>query len=105
APISFTCAYLKSKGIDMEHYKDYWCSKESQVYQFIGSDNIYFYGVAEMAMFMALKKGEITSDPEDGEMQLPIHVANNHILFLDKKASSSGSIKPPKAAHLLNYYT
>ena len=37
APISFTCAYLKSKGIDMEHYKDYWCSKDSQVYQFIGS--------------------------------------------------------------------
>lgn len=105
APISFTCAYLKSKGIDMERYKDYWCSKDSQVYQFIGSDNIYFYGVAEMAMFMALKKGEITSDPEDGEMQLPILVANNHILFLDKKASSSGSIKPPMAADLLNYYT
>lgn len=40
----------------MEHYKDYWCSKDSQVYQFIGSDNIYFYGVAEMAMFMALKR-------------------------------------------------
>ncbi|MFR4022993.1 MAG: class I tRNA ligase family protein [[Eubacterium] siraeum] len=86
----------------MEHYKDYWCSKDSQVYQFIGSDNIYFYGVAEMAMFMALKEGEITSDPEDGEMQLPILVANNHILFLDKKASSSGSIKPPMAADLLN---
>ena len=58
-----------------------------------------------MAMFMALKKGEITSDPEDGEMQLPILVANNHILFLDKKASSSGSIKPPMAADLLNYCT
>jgi len=28
------------------------CSEEAQVYQFIGEDNIYFYGPAEMAMFM-----------------------------------------------------
>ena len=27
------------------------------------------------------------------------------ILFLDKKASSSGSVKPPMAADLLQYYT
>lgn len=105
APISFTCAYLKSQGRDMSEWKDYWCSKDAQVYQFIGSDNIYFYGVAEMAMFMALQKGEITADPPEGELQLPILVANNHILFLDKKASSSGDIKPPMAADLLNYYT
>ncbi|MBQ4310260.1 MAG: methionine--tRNA ligase, partial [Oscillospiraceae bacterium] len=32
-------------------------------------------------------------------------VANHHILFLDKKASSSGSIKPPMAAELLDFYT
>ena len=105
APISFTCAYLKSIGHDMSEWKDYWCSKDAQVYQFIGSDNIYFYGVAEMAMFMALVKGEITSDPQEGELQLPILVANNHILFLDKKASSSGAVKPPMAADLLSYYT
>lgn len=105
APVSFTCTYLKQQGRDMSEWKDYWCSENSQVYQFIGSDNIYFYGVAEMAMFMALVNGEITSEPADGEMQLPILVANNHILFLDKKASSSGDIKPPMAADLLNYYT
>ena len=105
APVSFTRAYLNSQGRSEEEWKDYWCSKDAQVYQFIGSDNIYFYGVAEMAMFMALNKGEIVSDPPQGEMQLPILVANNHILFLDKKASSSGKIKPPMAADLLNYYT
>lgn len=106
APISFTASVLKDRGRDMKEVLDFWCSKDAQVYQFIGADNIYFYGVAEMAMFMALQgKDGIVSDPADGEMQLPILCANNHILFLDKKASSSGSVKPPMAADLLDYYT
>lgn len=106
APISFTASVLKDRGRDMKEVLDFWCSKDAQVYQFIGADNIYFYGVAEMAMFMALQGKEgIVSDPADGEMQLPILCANNHILFLDKKASSSGSVKPPMASDLLDYYT
>ncbi len=106
APISFTQAYLESIGRDREEWKDFWCSKDAQVYQFIGQDNIYFYGVAEMAMFMALQKGDkLSCTPDEGEMQLPVLVANHHILFLDKKASSSGSVKPPMAAELLEYYT
>lgn len=106
APISFTASVLKDRGRDMKEVTDFWCSKDAQVYQFIGADNIYFYGVAEMAMFMALQGKEgIVSDPADGDMQLPVLCANNHILFLDKKASSSGSVKPPMAADLLNYYT
>ncbi|MBO6230546.1 MAG: class I tRNA ligase family protein [Ruminiclostridium sp.] len=106
APISFTKAALERKGRSMDEWRDFWCSKDAQVYQFIGADNIYFYGVAEMGMFMALqgKDGNV-SDPPDGEMQLPILCANNHILFLDKKASSSGDIKPPMADELLDYYT
>lgn len=105
APISFTQAALEKQGRDPEEWRSFWCSKDAQVYQFIGADNIYFYGVAEMAMFMALQKGENTACPPDGEMQLPILCANNHILFLNKKASSSGDVKPPMAADLLNYYT
>lgn len=106
APISFTQAYLESIGHDTDEWKKYWCSKDAQVYQFIGQDNIYFYGVAEMAMFMALQGREnLSCDPAEGELQLPILVANHHILFLDKKASSSGAVKPPMAAELLNYYT
>lgn len=105
APISFTQAALEQKGRSMDEWKDFWCSKDAKVYQFIGADNIYFYGVAEMAMFMGLQEGENTTDPADGEMQLPILCANNHILFLDKKASSSGAVKPPMAADLLDYYT
>lgn len=106
APISFTQAYLESKGESTEEWKKYWCSKDAQVYQFIGQDNIYFYGVAEMAMFMALQgKDNLSCSPAEGELQLPVLVANHHILFLDKKASSSGAVKPPMAAELLDYYT
>ncbi len=106
APISFTRTYLKQQGKDSEEWKKYWCSKDAKVYQFIGQDNIYFYGIAEMVMFMAAQgKGNLTSHPEDGQLTLPTLVANNHILFLNKKASSSGAVKPPMAAELFDYYT
>ena len=106
APISFTQTYLEQQGRSRDEWRDYWCSKDSTVYQFIGQDNIYFYGVAEPAMWMAQQQAdEKSADPEDGELQLPVIVANHHILFLDKKASSSGAVKPPMADDLLNYYT
>lgn len=108
APISFTEAYLESVGKPREDWKKYWCSRDAKVYQFIGQDNIYFYGIAEPAMWMALQNSDVSSlsaDPADGDLQMPVLVANHHILFLDKKASSSGSIKPPMAAELLDFYT
>lgn len=106
APISFTVAYLESIGEDKAKWRDYWCSKDAKIYQFIGQDNIYFYGIAQPAMFCALQgKDNITPDVPDGELQMSDLVANHHILFLDKKASSSGSVKPPMAEDLLNYYT
>lgn len=90
----------------MEEYKDYWCSKDAEVFQFIGQDNIYFYGIAQQAMFMALQgKDNLSITPEEGQMTLSTLAANYHILFLDKKASSSGAVKPPMAADLLDYYT
>lgn len=106
APISFTRTYLKQQGKDSDEWKKYWCSKDAKVYQFIGQDNIYFYGIAEMVMFMAAQgNGNLTAHPEDGQLTLPTLVANNHILFLNKKASSSGAVKPPMAAELFDYYT
>jgi methionyl-tRNA synthetase len=104
APISFTKAYLETTGKDQEDWKKWWCSTDANVYQFIGEDNIYFYGIAEMAMFMALQKNAPKFKPMDG-LILPHLIANNHVLFLDKKASSSGAVKPPMASELLNYYT
>ena len=44
---------------------------------------------------MRLDWGLITDTP----------VANYHILFMNKKASSSGAIKPPMAEELLEFYT
>ncbi len=106
APISFTQTYLEQEGRNRDEWKDYWCSKDATVYQFIGQDNIYFYGIAEPAIWMALQEAENkTAAPDDGELQMPIIVANHHILFLDKKASSSGQVKPPMADDLLDHYT
>lgn len=105
APISFTKTYLMEHGEAEDAWKDWWNSKDSMVYQFIGEDNIYFYGIAEMGVFMALQDDDSKITPDDGQLQLPHLIANNHILFLDKKASSSSDIKPPMAKELLSYYT
>ena len=104
APISFTKAYLEEKGLKENEWKNWWLDKDSKVYQFMGEDNIYFYGIAEMAMFARI----LLDDKENKDatkLNLPELVANNHVLFLDKKASSSSSIKPPMAKDLLEYYT
>lgn len=106
APISFTKTLFNRQGKDKDEWKKYWCDKDAMVYQFIGQDNIYFYGVAQMPLWMGQQGlSDLTIHPKDGDLQLTTLVANHHILFLDKKASSSGEIKPPMAADLLNYYT
>lgn len=105
APISFTKTYFKRKGESDERWKDFWCDPEAEVFQFIGQDNIYFYGVAQMPMFMAQNGHELKTEYPKGDLQLTTLVPNHHILFLDKKASSSGAIKPPMAEDLLSMYT
>jgi methionyl-tRNA synthetase len=105
APISFTMAWLEKNGADSDRWKDWWCSKDAGVYQFMGVDNVYFYGPAEMAMFMGYNSPTPGTERADGELQLPVLVVNNHLLFLNKKASSSGEIKPPTALALLEHYT
>ena len=49
-------------------------------------------------------KDGISSKPADGQLKMPTLVANNHILFLNKKASSSGAVKPPMAEELFEHY-
>jgi methionyl-tRNA synthetase len=104
APISFARTYLESIGKDQDAWKEWFNSKDSKVYQFIGEDNIYFYGIAEMGMFLALldkNKEELNFE----NINLPHLIPNNHVLFMDKKASSSSEIKPPMAHELLDHYT
>ena len=57
-------------------------------------------------MWMAQQSSQTKSaQVPEGELTMPVIVANHHILFLDKKASSSGAVKPPMADDLLRYYT
>ncbi len=106
APISFTRTYLESAtNVPSKDWKDWWCNKDSQVYQFLGEDNMYFYGPAEMAMFLAMQGNNPSLDIIDGNIRLPKLIVNKHILFMDKKASSSSEIKPPMAHELLPFYT
>ncbi len=98
APISFTQAALAGAPegrYSSANWRDWWCSDDARVYQFIGQDNIYFYCVAQPALWEAL----------GWDLAQDIPVANYHILFMNKKASSSGAIKPPMAAELLERYT
>lgn len=99
APISFTRAYLESVGKSAEEWKNWWCDDDAKVYQFIGEDNIYFYALAEGALFEALNF--------DGswKIKMPTIVPNKHILFFNSKASSSGKVKPPMAQELLKHYS
>lgn len=107
APISFTRAYLEDvKGCSDDEWRNYWCSRDGRVYQFIGQDNIYFYGVAQTAMWSALQTGHAPrAEADAGELQQSTLIANYHVLFMNKKASSSGAIKPPMAIELLDHYT
>lgn len=105
APISFSFHCGKTGKAHPANWEDWWCAKDAAVIQFIGEDNVYFYGPAEMAMFLGLQGKEPVFPPPEGTMQLPALVVNKHVQFLNKKISSSGPIKPPAATELLNHYT
>lgn len=108
APISFTQAYLQAQKQSQspDAWKRWWASKDACVYQFIGEDNIYFYAVAQTGLFLALQHApEKAALPKDGELQLTTIVPNRHVLYMNRKASSSGTQKPPKAHELLDHYT
>ncbi len=106
APISFTIAANDQLGLDANSWEDFWCDPDAQVYQFIGQDNLYFYGVAQPALWHALLPGGVFShDAVERPMRQTMLIANHHVLLGNKKASSSSDIKPPSADELLEHYT
>ncbi|WP_297036852.1 class I tRNA ligase family protein, partial [uncultured Enorma sp.] len=101
APISFTRTALaeaeragKGERYASLDWHDWWCSEDAPAYQFIGQDNIYFYGIAQTALWAAL----------GCNMQQSTLVANYHVLYMGKKASSSSKTPPPPASELLEHY-
>jgi methionyl-tRNA synthetase len=115
---------MRNAGEGLATWEDFWCADDAEVYQFIGQDNIYFYCVAQAAMWEALSRKADSAKSPIGPRQLgqpvsyeagddaslrPLRqskvVANHHLQFLGKKASSSGEIRPPMADELLDYYT
>ena len=105
APISFTAAHLARTGRDRNSWRDWWCTPDAEIYQFIGEDNLFFYGIAQPALWLGMQGPEFHSDVPEGQLRMTHLVANRHLLFLDKKASSSGAVKPPMARALLDHYT
>lgn len=105
APISITKAYLKSIGKPDNEWEKFWKSADSEIYQIIGEDNLSFYGPAQQSMWLHMQSKNVSYPPKDKDFQLTHLVPIKHLLFLNKKASSSGAIKPPMARDLLDYYT
>jgi len=71
----------------------------------LGEDNIYFYGPAQHAMWLATQDSKPSVDVPEGNLQISNLIVNKHSLFMGNKASSSGQIKPPMANELLDHYT
>ena len=106
APISFTMACNDLRGLPADSWQDFWCADDAEIYQFIGQDNLYFYGVAQPAMWEALNpQGLRRGDGPAKPLKQSRLIANYHVLFGKVKASSSGAVKPPSADELLNHYT
>ncbi|MCL2372070.1 MAG: class I tRNA ligase family protein [Defluviitaleaceae bacterium] len=100
APLSFVQTYLDLNRPG-ESWDDWWFGDDSQVYQFIGEDNIYFYDIAGMGLFMALNEAA----GRDRLANLPVVIPSRHLFFGNSKAASSGKLRAPAADELLQYYT
>ncbi len=108
APISFTCALMAERenaNIPHANWADFWCGDTACVYQFIGQDNLYFYGVVQPALWEALNPTGLEYQGSGGSLRQTKLIANHHLLFGKKKASSSGDVKPPTGEELLDHYT
>lgn len=88
APISFSKLALKSKGLDPESYKDYWCDPEAKVYQFLGQDNVYFYVLMQAALWLGSQADPFRM-PNKGELQLTDIFGNFHLQINNEKMSKS----------------
>lgn len=88
APISFSRLALKKQGKDPESFKEYWCDPDSKVYQFLGTDNVFFYVLMQGAMWFGVQADPLRQ-PVDGEYQLTEIFSNFHLQIEGDKMSKS----------------
>ncbi len=105
APISFCRTYLENKGYGKDEWKKYWCSDDSEVYQFIGEDNLYFYGPAQQAMWLYTQGLSPKLHAPEGYLHISRIVPIKTLLLQGLKAGSSGTVRAPLADEILQYYT
>lgn len=105
APISFSRTYLKKQGKPDDEWKKFWCSDDSEIYQFIGEDNLYFYALAQQAMWLYTQGQNPKIDVPEGNLHLSKIVPIKTLLLHGVKAGSSGSVRAPLADEILQYYT
>ena len=105
APISFLRTYLKSYPNKANDWRDWWCSNDAEVYQFLAEDNMYFYGPPQEAMFLSTQGENPSVEYRDGDLKMTNLIVNKHSLLLGVKASSSGAVRAPLGRELLEHYT
>ncbi len=105
APISFCRTYLESKGFNEDEWKKYWCSDDSEIYQFIGEDNLYFYGPAQQAIWLYTQGISPKLHAPEGQLHVSKLVPIKTLLLQGLKAGSSGTVRAPLADEILQYYT
>jgi len=66
---------------------------------------MYFYGPVQHAMWLCTQGKNPDINVPNGYLNMSHLIVNKHSLFLGNKASSSGSVKPPKPDELLKHYT
>lgn len=88
APINFTKVALKQKGLDPQTYNDFWCDPDSNVYQFIGQDNVFFYVLMQGAMWLG-SQAETNRMPIAGELQMTDVFSCFHLTIDGQKMSKS----------------
>lgn len=88
APLSFTKQALSLRG-SSQNIKDYWFTKQAQRHQFIGIDNVYFYGVMQTALWLAQQSDPTTLSTSESDLQFSHIHTFFHLQMDGQKMSKS----------------
>jgi len=88
APISFSHTALLTQDRDLGLLDDFWKSKDSKIYQFLGQDNVFFYVLMQGALWLGTQEDPLRQ-PIDGDYQLTEIFSSYHLQIDGKKMSKS----------------